>query len=148
MMYPFLALLFSGAFAQDTPASGLPSRPTVASLSMRGTGCPIGGGGIGTGAIDGTPVFSFLQWTLDLASEGENGRVEKYCVQDMQLENGPPGYQVRVSAVTVRGPAELEDAVLGVRAELNLGGEEAGVSFITTSSRGKSEGVLRKRANL
>lgn len=49
-------------------------------------------------------------------------------MQDMQLENGPPGYQVRVSAVTVRGPAELSGADLGVRAELTLGGEEAGVS--------------------
>lgn len=127
-MYPLLAFLLPTALAQDTVPSDLPTRPTVAHLSMRGTGCPIGGGGIGTGAINGTPVFSFLQWTLDL-SEGEDGRVEKSCVQDMQLENGPPGYQVRVSEVTVRGPAELDGAVLELRTVLNLAGEEAGVSF-------------------
>ena len=129
-MHPLISLLslLITVSAQDVE---LPSRPTVASLSMYGTGCPIGGGGIATGADRGTPIFSFPQWTMDLATEGE---ADKFCVMDFQLEHGPPGYQVRLAAISVWGDAEVADATLNVRVATSLGGEEAGVRTTTPST--------------
>ncbi|SPO01562.1 uncharacterized protein DNG_04235 [Cephalotrichum gorgonifer] len=108
----------------------IPSRPTVDSMSMIGTGCPVGGAGIGTGAVNGTPIFSFPRWTLDLSS-GEETDTEKYCIQKMQLANGPAGYQVTVAALTVGGISELEEgAVLGISVESTLGEEKAGAGSV------------------
>ncbi|CAI4217157.1 unnamed protein product [Parascedosporium putredinis] len=108
---------------------------------MFGTGCPTGGGqGVGVGAVDGTPIFGFSEWGLDLAdldvplSEDEIAaglepptEVEKFCVEEMKLGGGPPGYKVRVPAVTVGGVAALEEgSALRISIETTIGGEVGG----------------------
>ena len=141
---PILFLLPTLTTAQDPP----PIFPTLDSLNMLGTGCPLGGGGIGAGAVNGTPVFKFTMWNLNLAdldsedsdSAGEDpddenrpaNSVEKFCVEEMQLGGGPPGYRIRIPAVTVSGVAELEEgSALKVAVEATLGDIEGGVSQST-----------------
>ncbi|PKS11781.1 hypothetical protein jhhlp_001074 [Lomentospora prolificans] len=134
----------------------IPVFPTLNSLSMFGTGCPTGGGqGIGAGAVNGTPVFKFPEWNLDLAdldaepSEGEEEdtepatSVEKFCIEEMQLGGGPPGYQIRVPKVTVGGIADLEEgSALSVSIETAAGEADVGVGETIVHPADISDGVF------
>jgi hypothetical protein len=114
-------------------AQDLPTRPSVNSLTMIGPGCPIGSGGQATEVQGGTPVFLFTEWGLNLADADKSSdmpSVDKFCQENISLGNGPPGYQVRIAAVTLRGWATLETgSLISIAVNTKLGGTQAGVSL-------------------
>lgn len=105
--------------------------PTVDSMTMLGSGCPLGSGGIVREIRNNTPVFLFDEWDLNLAdAEAGTTTVSKFCTEEISLGNGPQGYQVRIAAITVAGWADTDlNTRLAVSVETKLGGVEAGVSF-------------------
>lgn len=133
------ALLFSlllplGALALPQ-STAPPSPPNIASLSMYGTGCPVGAGGM-IGSIRGeTPVFNFAEWGLSLpGAEAPTNQVSKFCTEEMGLTNGPVGMQLRIDTVTVMGWADLEEGTkLVVSSATRLGNVVAGVSSLPSS---------------
>jgi hypothetical protein len=124
-----------------------PYKPTVDSLLMQGTGCPIGAGGIVSGMENGIPIFKFSEWDLDLAdlanaTDPATGKpadtIDKFCIEQIRLGNNPPGYQVRIGKVTVGGKAMLEKgSVLGVLVETRLSEKPSGVSDFFLCGLGK-----------
>ncbi|KAB5550804.1 hypothetical protein GE09DRAFT_1222629 [Coniochaeta sp. 2T2.1] len=133
-----LSLLFlcpGEALPQDQ-GSGPVISPTVESMTMIGSGCPLGTGGIVREIRNNTPVFLFSEWGLDLA-EAEPGAtvVSKFCSEVIELGNGPPGYQVRIATVSVGGWAELDGSTrLVVDVETKLAGVHASSNNITIVS--------------
>lgn len=105
--------------------------PTVDSMTMLGSGCPLGSGGIVREMRNNTPVFLFDEWNLNLAdAEAGTTTVSKFCTEEISLGHGPQGYQVRIAAITVAGWADTDiNTRLAVSVETKLGGVEAGVSF-------------------
>lgn len=85
-----------------------------------------------SGVRNGTPIFSFSEWGLVLPNvddpESET-TASKFCTEEITLNNGPVGFQLRIETVTVGGWAELEEGTkLVVEAETKLGDVVAGVS--------------------
>ncbi len=133
-----LLLLWCGAaLAAPQPQSSTPPpppiQPTVDNMTMYGSGCPIGSGGMVREMRNNTPVFLFPDWSLSLASDaGANGSgggsVSKFCTEEISLGNAPPGFQVRLSTVSVSGYADLDKgSVIGIGVETKLGAVDGGV---------------------
>jgi hypothetical protein len=129
----------------DTPApSGPPggapgpgsgpggSTMSVDSMTMVGTGCPIGAGGVVQEVREGIPVFSFSEWNLNLAEADPNApttAVEKFCQEEMRLSNGPTGMQFRIGTITIEGWADLKTgSKISIATETRLGDTPAVVS--------------------
>lgn len=118
-----LAPLLGYAFA--LPQSQPSASPNIQNLAMWGTGCPLGAAGLMSGVRNGTPIFSFSEWGLVLPNvddpESET-TASKFCTEEITLNNGPVGFQLRIETVTVGGWAELEEGTkLVVEAETKLG---------------------------
>ncbi|CAP70169.1 uncharacterized protein PODANS_3_2688 [Podospora anserina S mat+] len=123
-----LAPLLGYAFA--LPQSQPSASPNIQNLAMWGTGCPLGAAGLMSGVRNGTPIFSFSEWGLVLPNvddpESET-TASKFCTEEITLNNGPVGFQLRIETVTVGGWAELEEGTkLVVEAETKLGDVVAG----------------------
>lgn len=107
--------------------------PTVQNLTMSGSGCPIGAGGLVQQIRNGTPVFLFTEWNLALpntADASNKNQHAKWCTEQIQLANGPVGMQLRIATVSVGGWANLEtDTKLKVDVSTSLGSKVAGVSI-------------------
>ncbi|KAK3988272.1 hypothetical protein QBC44DRAFT_269361, partial [Cladorrhinum sp. PSN332] len=135
----FLPMVFS------LPQSAPPSPPNIASLSMYGTGCPIGAGGLISTIRNETPVFTFAQWGLSLPSSSSpsDTAVSKFCTEEIGLTNGPVGMQLRIETVTVMGWADLEEGTkLVVDSLTRLGGVVAGNGSVAIEKKdleGKNE---------
>lgn len=129
-----LAPLATCAPRPQGEGAGPISPPTVNNMTMFGTGCPIGAGGISQVTRDGTPVFAFREWGLVLpdpdleAEERSETAVSKWCNEEITLGNGPVGMRLRIAAVTVGGWASLDaETNIALQVETKLGGVDAGV---------------------
>ena len=132
----------------DSPATGPPIAPPAGSaggtgpggsnmvadsITMVGTGCPVGAGGVVQEVREGTPVFTFTEWNLALAdasapTEGAVASVEKFCQEIWKLSSGPTGMQYRIGTVTIEGWADLKTgSKIDIAVETRLGDAPAGV---------------------
>jgi hypothetical protein len=131
------------------PGGGPPSvAPTVDSLTMVGPGCPLGAGGLVQEVRNGTPVFLFTEWNLDLKEAdpaAEVPVVDKFCQETIKLGNGPVGMQVRISQVTIGGWASLATgSKLSIAVDTRLGNTTAGVSNHYPQVQKKSQRIPLK----
>ena len=127
----FLGFPVVGAIATPQPQTSTATpqiKPTVDNMTMYGTGCPIGSGGMVREMRNNTPVFLFPDWALSLSAPDADGSVSKFCTEEITLGNVPAGQQVRLARLQVGGWADLEQgSVIGVDVELKFGGENGGV---------------------
>ncbi|KAK3390681.1 hypothetical protein B0H63DRAFT_519893 [Podospora didyma] len=114
---PLVASLPQGGGGQSPPA------PTVQNMTMWGTGCPIGAGGLVQQMRNNTPVFVFSEWGLSLPDpETTSTSVSKFCTEAISLANGPVGMQLRIATVSVSGWAALDQGTkLAFHVETKLG---------------------------
>ncbi|KAK4205087.1 hypothetical protein QBC40DRAFT_65801 [Triangularia verruculosa] len=135
MPLTILSALLLLASASALPQGQPPASPNIQNLTMWGTGCPIGAAGLISGVRNGTPIFSFSEWRLSLPNvdDPENeATVSKFCTEEMTLNNGPVGLQVRIETVTVTGWAELDEGTkLVIEIETKLGYIVAGQQIAT-----------------
>ncbi|KAK4644125.1 hypothetical protein QC761_302688 [Podospora bellae-mahoneyi] len=125
MALNLLSLVPILGYAFALPQSQPPASPNIQNLAMWGTGCPLGAAGLMSRVRNGTPIFSFSKWGLVLPNvddpESET-TASKFCTEEITLNNGPVGFQLRIETVTVGGWAELEEgSKLVVEAETKLG---------------------------
>jgi hypothetical protein len=115
------------------------STMTVDSMTMVGSGCPIGAGGLVTEVREGLPVFMFTEWNLDLTESESNtttASVDKFCQEEMKLSKGPLGMQFRIGAVSVSGWADLKaGSKISITVETRLGEATGGVSLRSELAR-------------
>ncbi|KAB5576126.1 hypothetical protein GE09DRAFT_1215844 [Coniochaeta sp. 2T2.1] len=132
-----LFFLCHGEALPQDQGSGPVISPTVDSMTMTGSGCPLATGGIVREIRNNTPVFLSSEWGLDLA-EAEPGAtvVSKFCSEVIELGNGPLGYQVRIATISVGGWAELDSSTrLVIDVETKLAGVHTSSKNITIVSR-------------
>src|SRR5436189_207803 len=105
-----MGLLAAAPFVLCAPrpqGEGSIPAPTVNNMTMFGTGCPIGAGGISQVSHGGPPVFAFREWGLSLPNTdtgvGTADAASKWCNEEIWLGNGPVGMRLRIAAVTVSG---------------------------------------------
>ncbi|KAK4172097.1 hypothetical protein QBC36DRAFT_338654 [Triangularia setosa] len=140
MALTILSTLFLLGSTSALPQAQPPASPNIQNLTMWGTGCPIGAAGLISEIRNGTPVFSFVEWGLALpnTNDPENETTtSKFCTEEMTLNNGPVGFQVRIETVTVSGWAELEEGTkLVVEADTKFGNVVAGEQTVTITKEG------------
>ncbi|KAK0742069.1 hypothetical protein B0T21DRAFT_408915 [Apiosordaria backusii] len=135
MTLTILSALLLLASASALPQAQPPASPNIQNLTMWGTGCPVGAAGVISEIRKGTPVFNFSEWGLALPNADDpanEATAYKFCTEEMTLNNGPVGFQVRIETVTVFGWAELEEGTkLAIEAETKLGDVVAGQQTVT-----------------
>ncbi len=139
-----LVALAASVLVTATPQAADPLKitPTLDNITEVGSGCPIGSGGMIHEMRNGTPVFLYSDWGLNLNdstphdSNTYNGTVSKFCKQYLSLGNAPSGYQLHIAQVNIAGFATLEEGTfVGMRINTRFDGVEAGVSGFLPRSR-------------
>ncbi|KAK0670319.1 hypothetical protein QBC41DRAFT_96496 [Cercophora samala] len=138
MALTMLSMSLLLGYASALPQAQPPASPNIQNLTMWGTGCPVGAAGLISEIRKGTPVFSFSEWGLVLPNTEDPDHEttsSKFCTEEMTLNNGPVGFQVRIETVRVSGWAQLEEGTkLVVESETKLGDFVAGEQTVSITS--------------